>query len=166
MDEVMADTVQKLIDFYRSAHHIEITHQMLYGKDFRDVVPAELYGTARKYLNEPGFFRDIPVMADSQQVVKELHEKYEVFIVSAAMEFPNSLIDKYHWLAEHFPFISWTHIIFCGLKIVNVDIFIDDRSRNFVDFNGRKLLYSSPHNLEINEFERVNNWQEVADKLL
>src|ERR1700742_1309903 len=157
MDEVIADTIQKFIDLYKSAHNIEITHSMMYGKEFRDVLPEELYNTTRKYINEPGFFRDLPVMPDSQRVVKALHEKYDVFIVSAAMEFPNSLIDKYHWLAEHFPFISWTNIIFCGLKIVNVDIFIDDRSRNFVGFEGRKLLYSSPHNLEINEFERVNN---------
>lgn len=166
MDEVIADTTQKFIDLYKETHNIHITHSMLYGKEFRDVLPEELYNTTRKYINDPGFFRDIPVMRDSQQVVKALTEKYEVFIVSAAMEFRSSLIDKYDWLAEHFPFISWTHIMFCGLKIVNVDIFIDDRSRNFVGFDGRKLLYSSPHNLEINEFERVNNWQEVADKLL
>lgn len=166
MDEVIADTTQKFIDLYKEAHNIEITYPMLYGKEFRDVLPEELYNTTRKYINEPGFFRDIPVMPDSQRVVKALTEKYEVFIVSAAMEFRNSLIEKYDWMAGHFPFISWTHIVFCGLKIVNVDIMIDDRSRNFVGFNGRKLLYSSPHNLEINEFERVSNWQEVADKLL
>jgi len=105
-------------------------------------------------------------MPDSQRVIKELSEKYEVFVVSAAMEFRNSLIDKLDWLNEHFPFISWTHIMFCGLKIVNVDIFIDDRIRNFADFDGRKLLYSSPHNLLINDYERVDNWQQVADKLL
>jgi 5'(3')-deoxyribonucleotidase len=166
MDEVIADTIQKFIDLYKEAHNIQITLPMLYGKEFRDVLPEELYNTTHKYINNPGFFRDIPVMPDSQRVVKALTEKYEVFIVSAAMEFRNSLTEKYDWLAEHFPFISWTHIVFCGLKIVNADIMIDDRSRNFVGFNGRKLLYSSPHNLEINEFERVNNWEEVAGKLL
>lgn len=166
MDEVIADTTQKFIDKYKEAHNITITEEMLYGKELRDVLPQELYNTTRKYINEPGFFRDIKVMADSQRVVKALSEKYDVFIVSAAMEFRNSLTEKYDWLEEHFPFISWTHIVFCGLKIVNVDIMIDDRSRNFVDFNGRKLLFSSPHNLNITEFERVNNWQQVADKLL
>jgi 5'(3')-deoxyribonucleotidase len=43
---------------------------------------------------------------------------------------------------------------------------IDDRIRNFVGFNGRKLLYSSPHNSRITEYERVNTWAEVAGKLL
>jgi 5'(3')-deoxyribonucleotidase len=51
-------------------------------------------------------------------------------------------------------------------KIVNVDIIIDDRIKNFKDFEGRKLLFSSPHNLLLTDYERVNNWKEVAEKLL
>lgn len=166
MDEVMADTIEKFITLYKRDHNIHLKLEEMRGKEVREALPAELYNTTRKYVNEPGFFRDIPVMPDAQRVVKELNEKYEVFVVSAAMEFRNSLIDKYDWLAEYFPFIAWQHIIFCGLKIVNVDIFIDDRTRNFVEFEGRALLYSSPHNLLINEYERVDNWQQVADKLL
>ena len=166
MDEVIADTIEKFISLYKREHSLEIRIDEMRGKEFRDMLPADLYNTTRKYINEPGFFRDIPVMPDSQRVVKELYEKYDVFIVSAAMEFKNSLIDKYDWLAEHFPFIAWQRIIFCGLKIVDVDIFIDDRTRNFTEFNGRALLYSSPHNLLIDDYERVDNWQQVADKLL
>jgi 5'(3')-deoxyribonucleotidase len=166
MDEVMADTLGKFISIYKREHDIELKLDEMHGREFSELLPAELYSSVRKYLNEPGFFRDIPVMPDSQRVVKELYEKYDVFIVSAAMEFKNSLIDKYDWLAEHFPFIAWERIIFCGLKIVKVDIFIDDRIRNFVDFDGRALLYSSPHNFLINDYERVDNWQQVADKLL
>jgi 5'(3')-deoxyribonucleotidase len=82
------------------------------------------------------------------------------------MEFRNSLIDKYDWMAEHFPFIDWQHIMFCGNKIVNVDIIIDDRIKNFVNFTGRPLLFSSPHNLLVTEYERVNTWEEVAGLLL
>ena len=166
MDEVIADTIEKFIQIYKRGHNFHASLADMRGKEFRDILPEELYNTTRKYVNEPGFFRDLPVMPDSQRVVKELYEKYDVFIVSAAMEFRNSLIDKYDWLAEHFPFIAWQHIIFCGLKIVKVDIFIDDRTRNFVDFDGRALLYSSPHNLLINDYERVDNWLQVADKLL
>jgi 5'(3')-deoxyribonucleotidase len=166
MDEVIADTIEKFIILYRQNHQLEISLEAMHGKEFYELLPLELLNTGRKYINEPGFFRDIPVMPGSQQVVKELCEKYDVYIVSAAMEFPNSLIDKYHWLAEHFPFINWTNIVFCGHKIVNVDIFIDDRTRNFAGFNGRTLLYSSPHNLELTAYERVNNWDEVAVKLL
>jgi len=166
MDEVIADTIQKFISLYKQNHQLEISVSGMGGKEFSEMLPLDLINTNRKYINEPGFFRDIPVMPGSREVVKALCEKYDVYIVSAAMEFKNSLIDKHEWLAEHFPFIPWTNIVFCGYKIVNVDIFIDDRIKNFVDFHGRKLLYTSPHNFLINDYERVNNWQEVADKLL
>jgi 5'(3')-deoxyribonucleotidase len=69
-------------------------------------------------------------------------------------------------MAEHFPFINWQHIMFCGNKIVNVDIIIDDRTKNFINFKGRTLLFSSPHNLLVTEYERVNTWEEVAGLLL
>jgi 5'(3')-deoxyribonucleotidase len=43
---------------------------------------------------------------------------------------------------------------------------IDDRAKNFIDFKGRKLLFSSPHNLLLTGYERVNNWEEVLEKLM
>ncbi len=166
MDEVIADTIDQFAEVYRKNHGFDLKSRLEDGKEIREILPPELRTTLSGYINAPGFFRNIPVMPGSQEVVRELTGKYDVFIVSAAMEFKNSLIDKYEWLADHFPFIPWTHIIFCGHKIINADIIIDDRTRNFNGFEGRKLLYSSPHNKLLNEYERVNNWEEVAAKLL
>lgn len=166
MDDVIADTIERFAEIYRKKHQVYLTPENLHGKEIREVLPAEIRQTVNQYVNEPGFFRHIPVMKDSQEVLKQLSGRYDIYIVSAAMEFKNSLIDKYEWLAEHFPFIPWTHIIFCGHKIVKVDVIIDDRIRNFVDFDGRSLLYSSPHNMLVEGYERVSTWQEVAGKLL
>jgi len=82
------------------------------------------------------------------------------------MEFRNSLEDKYDWLQEYFPFIHWTHILFTGEKIISADILIDDRIKNLADFQGRKLLFSSPHNMLITGYERVNSWGEIKTLLL
>lgn len=166
MDEVLADTIDKFIEVYRRDHQTEILLEQMKGKEFHEMLPDALNDSWRDYVNAPGFFRDIKVMPGSKEVMKELCQKYDVYIVSAAMEFRNSLIDKFDWLAEHFPYISWRNIIFCGHKIVDVQILIDDRIRNFVSFNGRKLLFSSPHNYYITEYERVNTWAEVAERLL
>ena len=102
-------------------------------------------------------------MKDSQEIVKALMEQHEVFVVSAAMEFPFSLTEKLAWLNEHFPFISWRNIVFCGAKtIVEADYMIDDHDKNLSTFKGKPLLFSAPHNLPIEAYHRVNNWQEVA----
>lgn len=166
MDEVIADPLDKFIELYRQDHKVEMLIEDMNGKEFFELLPFEITGTWREYINRKGFFRDLKVIPGSKEVVERLCEKYDVFIVSAAMEFPNSLEDKLNWLSEHFPFISWTNIIFCGKKIVDVDIMIDDRTKNFAGFNGRKLLFSSPHNLLIDSYERVNSWEEVAGLLL
>jgi 5'(3')-deoxyribonucleotidase len=166
MDEVIADPLSKFIRLYNRDYGVPLDLKISPGNEVYHHVPEHAKMKLYEYINEKGFFRDLAVLPDSIEVLKKLQEKYEIFIVSAAMEFPNSLQDKYEWLAENFPFISWQNIIFCGHKIVNVDILIDDRIKNFVDFEGRPLLFSSPHNMLISDYERVNNWKEVEEKLL
>lgn len=166
MDEVIADVIPKFLKLYNRDFGTPLDLTIEAGNEVFKQIPQDVNQKWLEYINEEGFFRDLDVIRDSQKVIKALQEKYDVYIVSAAMEFRNSLVDKYDWLAEHFPFIDWQHIMFCGNKIVEVDILIDDRIKNFVNFKGRPLLYTSPHNLLITEYERVNSWDEVAGLLL
>ncbi len=88
-------------------------------------------------------------------------------MVSAALEFPNSLKDKFDWISKNLPFITWRQICLCGNKsIVQTDIMIDDRTRNFSHFQGRKILYTQHHNIYEEHYERVTNWKEIEEKLL
>ena len=83
------------------------------------------------------------------------------------MQFPNSLIEKHQWLDEHFPFIHWRNRILLGDKhILRGDVLIDDRSHNLETFDGRSILFTSPHNIHTNGFERAEDWLDVAGKLL
>ena len=103
-------------------------------------------------------------MPDSQEVVKWLSEHYEIFIVTSAMEFKYSMEDKYDWLLDHFPFISWKKFVFCGDKsILRADYMIDDHPRNLKKFIGKGLLYTASHNTDETAYTRVNNWLEIRD---
>lgn len=167
MDEVLADVAKKMKKLYEQRFKTMWTAEDVKGKDFRDIIPKEHLTAYMQFLNTPGFFRDLELMQDADRVLKELNQKYELYLVSAAMEFPHSLKDKYDWIMEKLPFISWKQIYLCGVKyIVQTNIMIDDRSRNFKYFQGRKLLYTAHHNILEEKYERVNNWHEVAEKLL
>jgi 5'(3')-deoxyribonucleotidase len=99
----------------------------------------------------------------------ELNKNYELFIVSAAMEFPQSLPEKLEWLNEHFSFLTWQQIVFCGSKeIVDADIMIDDHFKNLDLFKGTSLLFTQPHNQLKNDsrHKRVDSWKEIASILL
>lgn len=167
MDEVMADTYNAHIEHYNQRFGASLTREECMGHEVWQKVPLEHKDTIWQHYLEDGFFRTLRPMEDSKEVLKELDKKYKVYVASAAMQFPNSLLEKHQWLDEHFPFIHWRNRILCGDKqILRGDILIDDRSHNLEKFKGRPLLFTSPHNIHTNHFERVNNWKEIADELL
>ena len=99
--------------------------------------------------------------------MEALCNKHNVYIATAATQFPNSLKEKSDWLDEHMPFITWQHRIMCGHKfILNGDLLIDDRSYNLERFAGDTLLFDSPHNQHETDYTRVYNWLEIAERLL
>ncbi len=165
MDNVMADVSAQFQRWYTRETGIIIDPATLIGVPEPEAFPDK--DMAWKFLFTPGFFREIPVMKDAQKVMEALNKRYDVFVVSSALEFPQSLPEKFAWLQDHFPFISWKQIVFCGSKnVIKGDYMIDDYLKNLDYFDGEKLLYTAPHNQLLQGHNRVNNWQEVADLLL
>ncbi len=166
MDDVLADTTAKIL---------QVSNQIL-GTSYTRAdlaTPAKAaefyqqYYPIRDFLHEKGFFRDLPVFDDAIDVVKRLQAEYEIFIVSAATEFPNSLTEKLEWLEEHFPFIGWSHTVFCGHKyMIKADYLIDDHEKNLVKFEGKGLLFDAPHNYHVQGYQRVFSWKEIEGLLL
>lgn len=164
MDGVIADTEPHLIEWYKNETGISLTPQLIneLGEDaaFADKIALH------KVLHTQSFFRTVPVMDKAVENVTLLMEDYEIFIVSAAMEFPLSLYEKREWLQEYFPFISWKNIIFCGDKsIIDTDYMIDDYCKNLDFCKGKALMFNAYHNAHINHHIRINHWDEVP-KLL
>ena len=163
MDEVMADTLSEHLRRYNQEFDEALTVQDLVGKGIWEVAPIDRQKQVRAFLDAEDFFEDLPLMPDSQEVLKDLSGRFEIFIATQAMTVPNSLGPKYRWLQRHFPFIPPTHYVFCGNKsILRADYLIDDLPRNLERFEGQGLLYTAPHNLAATGFTRVDNWPEVA----
>jgi 5'(3')-deoxyribonucleotidase len=166
MDEVIADFNFKFIASFNARFGESITLSDLAGKTVEQFRP-HLVEEMREMICEESFFRDMPVIPNSQRVVRALQDRYEIFITSAAMDWPGSFNSKYYWLQEYFPFISPKHIVFCGNKsIVHADYLIDDTPRHFATFRGEGILFSAPHNLGTEGFRRVIDWREVETLFL
>jgi len=163
MDEVMADPMGAMIEWYQKQHDGEINYQNMLGGSWARGFPIQHQDMIRERLMGEGFFRDLPVMKDCVDVLKEMNQRYEVFIVSAATEFPNSLKDKLEWLLEHFPFFTWRQLVLCGDKRpIAGDYMIDDHVKNLKHFQGKKYLFTSAHNLDITGYDRIENWEEAG----
>lgn len=166
MDEVLADTYGAHIESYNSHFGTNLTVEQCMGGEVWQQVPEHREHLWSHYF-KPGFFRNLSPISDSIEVMRELAAKHEVFVASAAMQFPNSLEEKHQWLDEHMPFITWRNRILLGDKhILRGDVLIDDRSYNLESFKGRGILFTSPHNIHTEGFERAGTWAEIAEKLL
>ncbi|WP_430906924.1 5' nucleotidase, NT5C type [Maribacter sp. 2-571] len=167
MDEVIADTYGAHIEIYNREFNGTLQVSDCMGKEVWQCVPEIHQKSIRNHARRPGFFKDLTPIKDSISVLREINEKHELFIASAAMQFPNSLQEKSEWLDRYFPFIHWKNRILCGDKhILRGDVLIDDRSYNLDRFEGDTLLFSSPHNSNSDGHARANDWTEVAQKLL
>lgn len=162
MDGVLADTETHYIQYYENETGEKIERQSLHGLPEDSAFPDKT--AVQRYVIMPGFFRTLPLIADGVMAIQKLMEDFDVYIVSAAMEFPLSLYEKKMWLEEYFPFISWRNIVFCGDKsIIKTDYLIDDHLRNLDNFSGRPLLFHASHNVHITRHQRMNNWKEILE---
>jgi 5'(3')-deoxyribonucleotidase len=166
MDDVLVDTAGRLIERYNRLYGEALTSADLDGH-IEHVAPLERREVVRAMLHEPDFFADLEPMGGGLACVHELVERYEVFIATAAMEFPSSFPAKFAWLRQHLPFVPTSHIVFCGDKsVLDVDYLIDDTPRHFVRLAGKGVLFSAPHNRLETAYTRVNDWADVRGLFL
>ena len=164
MDEVTADTFGGRLKSYNEAFGTSFQKADFRGKRIFDVIPEERRDLMKLHMREPGFFLSLGVMEGAQEVIRELAEHYEIFFVTAAMEVPTSLGEKFIWLRTHFPFISPMNYVFCGHKfVIAADYLIDDHMRHFKDFPGEGVLFDAPHNANEEGYQRAHSWAEVRE---
>lgn len=163
MDGVLADVYARFLHLELEETGINQEWKALHGK-----TEPEAFANYEKHVHSIDFFRKAPLMPGSREGLRYLNNKYKVLVVSSAMEFRGSLLEKYDWLNEFYPFISWKQFVFCGDKAaVKGDIMIDDHPKNLDFFSGRKILFTQPHNIFLSKeaYERVDTWEQIVEML-
>jgi 5'(3')-deoxyribonucleotidase len=164
MDGVLADVYEQFMRF-----EFEETGRKILRNETMGLPEWEAFPNGKKHVRQKGFFRYAPLVPFAPEILERINKRYDVFIVSSATEFPNSLEEKYYWMEEHFPFIRWNQLVFCGSKsIINGDIMIDDHYKNLDYFQGKTFLFTQPHNhgLPDKNHCRIGSWQELEKVLL
>jgi len=164
MDEVIADSFTTQWQWYRDCHGYDWDPATLANCDLRKLAAPEHVQQMEDLLHRGSVFGTFEVVPGSQRALEQLSRTHDVFIATAAMEYPASCAAKFQWLQTHFPFIAPSQIVFCGDKsILNVDWLLDDNTRNFRSLAGQGVLFSAPHNGTESWTPRVSGWQEAYD---
>jgi 5'(3')-deoxyribonucleotidase len=167
MDDVVADFFPSEVAWYKEKYGYDWAPEDSYGRRLSELADPEHAQMFEDTLHQGQFFGDLPMMEGCQEVMRDLCGRYEVFITTAAMEYPGSFTPKFLWLRKHLPFIAPSHIVFCGDKsVIATDYLIDDNWHHFRRFRGQGILYNAPHNVKITDYPRVNSWDDVRDIFL
>lgn len=175
MDDVITtDTLTGIINEYLGTNYKDDDFTEFYKQD---IVPDK--EKFFKYFLTKNEYNYGFINPNAIEVIKELNEKYEVFIGTSFIfkEIVNEsgilVKNKYDFLIKHFPFINPMNFVFVGNKsILKSDVKIDDKIENLV--NGEiKILFTAYHNKNISEEElkkagiiRANDWIDVKEILL
>jgi len=167
MDEVLAKYTRKVIRVLKEETGYSVDLKAVTGNFLSKSLPKEYVDIVTSYPYRAGFFRDLEVMEKSKDVMNRLHKDFDLYIVSSTLQHPNAPKDKLAWLNEHFPFIHFNKIVFCGDKsIIKADYLVDDHPRHLASFEGKPILFTAFHNTHENRFPRANDWEEVEQIIL
>lgn len=165
MDEVLADahTAQENWLSEKYSDYLALPPGVKYGSH----LTAEQNAARVAMLHEGWMFGQLEPMPGSIDVLEQLCDRHEVFIATAAIEYPRSCQYKYDWIREYLPFVNPMNIVFCGDKsIVKADVLIDDNARHFPTFSGKGILFAASHNENDPWPDRVENWAEIQNRFL
>lgn len=163
MDDVLGRFVERLLEEYNIAYNDNLRKEQILSWDIHRYATKADVILFWDLLERQDFFRYIEPYEYARNVLDKLRKLgHEVICVTSSNA--KFCYEKEKWLKIHMGFKS-DEIIYCKKKhLIYADYLIDDYIGNLQNFNGKKVLYSQPHNHMIKDFEvdvRVNNWKEI-----
>lgn len=168
-DGVIADYTGLLLERFQE------THPRLYCplreeiRSFRvkNSFPQEFRDKVQELCDEPGFYRDLPVIDGAVEALREMLDRGdEVFIcTSPSLNNPTCMHDKYEWMLAHFgKEFLYRMIITKEKAIVRGNYLIDDRPKipGRMTPTWQHILYDQPYNRDVDKPRLTwNNWKEI-----
>ena len=80
MDDVMADAVSRFFEWYERDFGVHHTKADIHGKKLYEIIPPEHRQIVKNYPHQPGFFKDLPVIEHSKEMIEALNNLYEIYV--------------------------------------------------------------------------------------
>lgn len=161
----------------------EVDFNQLHSQNRQDLIKGKekefkkIYKYKNLYKDDNGDY--IEPLPNCIEVIKELNEKYDVYIATAyiwkedVIDAATNLKNKFEYLHYWLPFVDTNNFIFMTDKTkIRYDIGIDDRVSNLKRCD-KKLLFTEFRNEKLTDKEleekrviRVNDWLDVKKELL
>lgn len=164
MDSVICDLMSEWHRRYNKDYNDNLTVDRLQCWNSEKYVKPECGMKIYDYLKEPGLFSNLKPISHAIEVLKRLHNDYEILIVTSSVS--SAFAEKELWVEKYLPFIGKHNIIFTHRKSMVVgDLLFDDAPHNLMEFaaTGRlAVAMKYPYNRDVS-VPKVNNWLEFEE---
>ncbi len=134
-----------------------------------DQYDPEYHDALNAIMDEPGFFRDLPLVPGAAEGINMLNAMFpgQVFICTSPMKSnPTCASDKQAWVAEHLG-RDWVKkmIITSDKTVVRGNFLIDDKAdiTGFAEPEWEHILFTTPINAHLTDRRRVSTWLDVIN---
>lgn len=170
VDGVVADTHKSWLEMYNQDYDDDLKVEEVTKWALHEFVKPECGRDIYKYLENPDFYDNTPMIDGALAGVRYLREiGHRVIFVSAGF-----FESKVRWLGrmgflQEFPYpndvrpSTATDVILCNDKsLIRGDYLIDDRHANVLNFHSTGILFNQPWNSEILYDNRVYTWIDIG----
>lgn len=163
MDDVICDANGALIAWANDRFGLTLTPDQDAWLSLTDDQQAGM----KAMLDNGSIFRDFIPKPGAIDTLRDICDRHDVFIITAAMEHPGCLAPKLDWVTRHLPFFDPLKLVFCGDKsIAQVDYLVDDSPRHFERLGGTGVVFTAPKNRDETRYLRVNDWAGIRHLFL
>jgi len=176
MDETLVNLVDPWLNYLNNESGLEITRDDINVYSVEDHFGEKL---SRSKIFRPfktkGFWVDLPPFEGAIDLVRDLNERYTVYLATVPALGKVCAYEKEKWMEQHLPFLTRDRLILCHHKhLLNGHALLDDKPTYLAGFQGHRLLYDRPWNQEselVKEgmweslFVRMYSYQSVRDYL-
>jgi 5'(3')-deoxyribonucleotidase len=115
----------------------------------------------------PGFWETAPVMKDSREVLQQIYNTHDTYILTAPFfPYEDCCKEKIRWMRRNYPFFNVKKMIFANDKFLlngRDSILFDDRPKNIELWGGKTIKMSYAYNSTTSATHAADGWQDVAE---
>jgi len=169
MDSTLNDFTTGYVAYYNKLYNkdVALENKDLLRYEISKALPGvsdkEAFEIRENIFSTNGFWKDIPIMKNAVNIMKELYDNYNVYIVTAPWKSSlNCYNEKIEWIAKHMPWFDLDKVIYCRDKhLLRGDIIIDDNPHYITNHRcDWAIAPRYPFNINLPAFY-FNEWKEV-----
>lgn len=173
LDGVVVDSPQQVVNYINERLCLGLTMDDFTTYSMEDALPEHYRWIVSEAFLNPKMWKNVGLIDGAYNVIKKLYsEGYDIYFATSSL--PANLDKKIKHLTRNLDFFPpnyvWQHTINIHHKqLLDVDILVDDALHNLAgERDYFSICLNMPYNqtgLNIPNFARAKDWQEVYDKI-